>query len=254
MGGRRSADEGRHRDGQNTREDVRPVRVAPGGANGEVQIRVAEGPAPAEVPVRADREHLRHLLRLHRTWRHEDGAPARSVREDRHPTGQGHDRRGNAEEASRPLEETRVRRLANRGPWALRTGEDGPGIVDREGRGRGRAGEREGAGGLALERGNDARLCLRRIPQVAVGFDRAGARFPGPRAERVRLDRRNETVHGRRSDAPLRGREASPETAPIGPPRRTDKSPRKSSAKNGPAHMEKINSFSRSDFQRDTYK
>src|SRR3989442_3181405 len=69
MGGRRSADEGRHRDGQNTREDVRPVRVAPGGADGEVQIRVAEGPALAEVPVRADREHLRHLLRDRKSTR-----------------------------------------------------------------------------------------------------------------------------------------------------------------------------------------
>src|SRR5881397_793435 len=108
LGGRRPADAGRLGDGQDAREDVRPLRMAPGGADGEIQIRPAEGPALAEVPVRADREHLRHLLRVHRTWRHEDGAPARSVCENRHPLGQGHDGRGNAAEAARPFEETRV--------------------------------------------------------------------------------------------------------------------------------------------------
>src|SRR5207247_8717734 len=104
-------------------------------------------------------------------WRHDDGATARSVGEKRHPTREGDDGRAHAAEVARRLEETRVRRPANRGPRALRSGKDGPGILDRASRDRGRSGDCEGAGGLALERGYGARLRLRRMPQLAAGTD-----------------------------------------------------------------------------------
>src|SRR2546428_13873303 len=87
-----------------------------------------------------------------------------------------------------------------------------------------------------------------------MGVDGPGPRIPGPRAERVCVDRRNEAVHGRRSDAPLRGRDAGAETTAIGVSKTALKTPSKSRPQNGPSHMEKINSFSRSDFQPDTYK
>src|SRR3989449_10675145 len=52
-----------------------------------------------------------------------------------------------------------------------------------------------------------------------MGVDGPGPRIPGTRAERVRVDRRNEAVHGRRSDAPLRGREEGAETTVTGVPK-----------------------------------